>query len=76
MEPMQTRCRAWLAYAEEHDVWTTPREGIRVALFSVMDTHTRHGKTYNCQRAMQITERTIMPQGQPLVLPAIEIEGW
>ena len=66
----------WLAYAEQHGQWSTPREGKRVALFSVMEQHTRNGKTYTCRRVMQITERTITAQGQALVLPDIEIEGW
>ena len=55
--PRKQDKEAWLAYAEQHDEWTVPREGKRVALFS-------------------ITERTITAQGQSLVLPDIEIEGW
>jgi hypothetical protein len=47
-----------------------------VALFSVTEQHRRNGKTYACRRVMQITERTITAQGQSLVLPDIEIEGW
>jgi len=67
---------AWLAYAEQHGEWTSPREGKRVALFSVMEQHSRHGKTYTCRRVMQVTERTQTAQGQWLLMPDIEIEGW
>ncbi len=74
--PRKQDSDAWLAYAEQHGQWTTPREGKRVVLFSVTDEHTRHGKTYACRRVMQITERTMTPQGQLLLMPDIEIEGW
>lgn len=42
----------WLAYAEQHGQWTTPREGKRVALFSVTEQHSRNGKTYTCRRVI------------------------
>jgi DDE family transposase len=74
--PRKQDKEAWLAYAEQHGEWTAPREGKRVALFSVTEQHSRNGKTYTCRRVMQITERTITAQGQSLVLPDIEIEGW
>jgi hypothetical protein len=74
--PRRQDKEAWLAYAEQHGEWNAPREGKRVALFSVTEQHSRNGKTYTCRRVMQITERTITAQGQALVLPDIEIEGW
>lgn len=74
--PRKQDSDTWLAYAEQHGQWTSPREGKRVALFSIMDEQTRHGKTYACRRVMQITERTMTPQGQLLLMPDIELEGW
>lgn len=74
--PRKQDVDAWLAYAEQHGQWTSPREGKRVALFSVTEQHSRNGKTYTCRRVMQITERTMTPQGQLLLIPDIEIEGW
>ncbi len=74
--PRKQDADAWLAYAEQHGQWTPPRDGKRVALFSVTDEQTRHGKTYTCRRVMQMTERTMTPQGQWLLMPDIEIEGW
>jgi hypothetical protein len=74
--PRKQDSDTWLAYAEQHGQWTSPREGKRVALFSVTDEQTRHGKTYACRRVMQITERTMTPQGQLLLMPDIELEGW
>jgi hypothetical protein len=74
--PRKQDAEAWLAYADQHGQWTVPREGKRVALFSVNEQHSRNGKTYTCRRVMQITERTMTPQGQLLLIPDIEIEGW
>ncbi|WP_031432119.1 IS1380 family transposase [Methylomarinum vadi] len=74
--PRKQNADAWLAYAEQHGQWDTPREGKRVALFSVTEEHTRNGQTYSCRRVMQITERTTTAKGQLLLFPEIEMEGW
>jgi hypothetical protein len=42
----------------------------------VEDVHTRGETTYCFRRVMQITERTITANGQMLLFPDIEIEGW
>jgi hypothetical protein len=74
--PRKQNADAWLAYAEQHGLWDTPRDGKRVALFSVTEEHTRNGQTYSCRRVMQITERTTTAKGQLLLFPEIEMEGW
>lgn len=74
--PRKQNADAWLAYAEQHGLWDTPREGKRVALFSVTEEHTRNGQTYSCRRVMQITERTTTAKGQLLLFPEIAMEGW
>jgi hypothetical protein len=74
--PRKQNADTWLAYAEQHGLWDTPREGKRVALFSVTEDHTRNGQTYSCRRVMQITERTTTAKGQLLLFPEIEMEGW
>jgi hypothetical protein len=66
----------WLAYAEQHGVWETPRPGKRVALFSVAVEQRYGEKSYRFRRVMHVTERTIDKHGQQLLLPEIEIEGW
>lgn len=67
---------AWLAIAEQEGHWTTLREGKRVALFNVQETQEHDGKTYRFRRVMRIIERTIDKNGQMLLMPEIEIEGW
>lgn len=67
---------AWLAQAEQFGQWTSPREGKRIALFSVEEQQILGDKTYRFRRVMQITERTIKANGQTLLFPDIEIEGW
>ena len=47
-----------------------------MALFSVQETQAQDGETYRCRRVMRIIERTIDKNGQMLLLPEIEIEGW
>jgi hypothetical protein len=74
--PRKQDLDAWLALAEQQGHWRTPREGKRVALFSVEESYTHAGKTQTCRRVMQITERTVTAAGQMLLIPDIEIEGW
>ena len=74
--PRQQDQAAWLALAEQEGQWTTPREGKRVALFSVQETQEQDGETYRFRRVMRVIERTIDKNGQMLLMPEIEIEGW
>jgi hypothetical protein len=74
--PRKQDREAWLAIAEQEGRWTMPREGKRVALFSVQETQAQGGETYRCRRVMRVIKRTIDKNGQMLLLPEIEIEGW
>ena len=74
--PRRQNKEEWLALAEAQNAWVTPREGKRVALFSIEEEQCRDGQTYRFRRVMQITERTSTASGQLLLLPEIEIEGW
>ena len=67
--PRKQDREAWLVTAEQEGRWTTPREGKRVALFSVQETQAQDGKTYRYRRVMRIIERTIDKNGQMLLLP-------
>lgn len=67
---------AWLAQAEALRHWETPREGKRVATFSVEEEKTVDGRTFCFRRVMRVVERTIDKHGQLLLIPDIEIEGW
>ena len=66
----------WLAYAEQHGVWESPREGKRVALFSVDHERRWRGYDYRVRRVMRLIERTIDKRGQALLIPEITLEGW
>lgn len=66
----------WLAYAEQHGCWETPRDGKRVALFSIEHQRQWKGYEYTVRRVMRLIERTIDKKGQMLLTPEIELEGW
>lgn len=74
--PRQESPEHWLAYAETHAEWSTPRAGKRVALFDLYETRTHAGETYRLRRVMRVIERTIDKRGQHLLVPDIAIEGW
>jgi hypothetical protein len=74
--PRQQDKAAWLDEAEQQGVWETPRDGKRVALFSVSHVRVWQGYEYTVRRVMRVTERTIDKRGQTLLIPEIEIEGW
>lgn len=74
--PRKQDKEAWLDKAEEQGCWTFPREGKRVALFSVTHKKEWHGYEYTVRRVMRVTERTIDKHDQVLLIPEIEIEGW
>ncbi|WP_419653632.1 IS256 family transposase, partial [Thiolapillus sp.] len=58
----------WLAIAEQKGKWIYPREGKRVALFSVQTTRHWKGHNYSVRRVIRIIERTIDKQGQQLLV--------
>jgi hypothetical protein len=74
--PRKQDLEAWLTIAEHEGHWTTPREGKRVALFSIQETQEHQGQFYRFRRVMQVTVRIIDKKGQLLILPEIELEGW
>lgn len=67
---------AWLACAEKHGHWTSPREGKRVAVFSVFEEQSFGGKSARFRRVIRVIERTFDKHGQALLEPEIELEGW
>ena len=74
--PRKQNKEEWVALADTQNAWTSPREGKRVAVFSIEESQQRDGKTYRFRRVMQITERISTASGQMLLLPDIEVEGW
>ncbi len=74
--PRRQNLHAWLERAEELGHWETPREGKRVATFSIEEAKTVDGETFRFRRVIRVIERTIDKHGQTLLIPDIEIEGW
>ncbi len=66
----------WLAYAEQHAAWETPRSGKRVGLFEVQDKRIWKGYEYTVRRVMRVIERRIDKHGQVLLVPEVELDGW
>lgn len=62
--------------ADSSTVWTELRSGKRSTTWS--EAHERrHGKTtYKLRRVMRLIERTIDRDGQQLLLPKLELQGW
>jgi len=67
---------SWLALAEQQGRWESPREGKRVALFSVQNTRQWKGYEYSVRQVIRMIERTIDKHGQKLLIPELELEGW
>jgi len=77
----------WLEYVKKQVYkegrkleWSTPRDGIRVALFSqrIEEKYTHgpiKGESYIVRWVIRITERTIDKNGQFLLSPNITLEG-
>lgn len=74
--PRTKNIEEWVEMAEQQAKWKEPRPGKRVGIFEVTITREWEGYEYTLRRIMRITERTIDKQGQALLLPEIEIEGW
>jgi hypothetical protein len=75
----QKKGTIWLAKAEalgEQVTWEIPRDGKRIATFSMEISQEIDGKPHTFRRIMQITERSIDKKEQVLLIPAIEVEGW
>ena len=52
------------------------RPGKRIGIFTVYVEQSYRGKLYSFRRVMRVTEETISSDGQVLLVPEIEIEGW
>lgn len=74
--PRQQNKEEWLEYAEKKARWTSPREGKRIALFSLQSTRQWGEYEYSVPQIIRLTERTIDKHGQHLLVPEITLEGW
>ncbi len=66
----------WLDIAEQQGHWEYPREGKRIAVFSVQNTRHWRSYEYTVRQVIRLTERTIDKHGQTLLIPELELEGW
>ena len=66
----------WLELAEQKGRWEESREGKRTATFSLQVSREWQGYEYSVRQVIRLTERTIDKQGQILLVPEIDLEGW
>ena len=64
--------------ADADTVWETPREGKRITTWEAPGRviTLADGSEVAMRRILRLTERTITADGQPLLLPKIDIDGW
>lgn len=77
--PRRESPRHWLDHAKaqtEGVSWSEPRPGKRIATFRIAVSRRWQKRDYCHWRVMRVTERTIDRQGQGLLVPRIEVEGW
>ena len=74
--PRRQDLGAWLAGAERLAIWTVPREGKRVGIFSEVVVEVFNGAQRYFRRVIRVTERTIDKKGLLLLVPEIVLEGW
>jgi hypothetical protein len=67
---------AWVAQAEAVGAFVEPRLGKRTALLSLTVERAMGKQKRPFRLIVRVTERTIDKQGQYLLMPAIELEGW
>lgn len=66
----------WRARAEHEGRFVSERADKRVAIFDEIVTWTFDGHTHQARRVVRLIERSADRQGQPLLLPDLELEGW
>jgi len=64
------------AQANPDLIFSQPRDGKRVAVFSEPLSRKIGDKTYALRRVYRVTERTIDRHGQRLLLPQWSVDGW
>jgi len=77
--PRQQDPEYWLAYAQSLGHWADwhePRPGKRVVTFSVYDTRRWQGRDSTHRRVMRVIERRIDRNGQHLLVPELQLDGW
>ncbi len=74
--PRKQNKAQWLALAQEKGQWESPREGKRIAYFSVKTKREWKGYEYSVRQVIRLIERTIDKHGQLLLIPEITLEGW
>ena len=66
----------WSERAEREAWFIAERADKRVATFDDTIEWSFEGKTHRARRIVRLTERTTDRQGQPLLFPALQLEGW
>ena len=71
--PRQESLEYWLEVAKEHGVKFTPRDGKTIYIGSVLRDR---GLENPVRIVFRVTERTILANGQILMMPEIELDSW
>jgi hypothetical protein len=66
----------WLEQAEQQAIWSNPRDGKRIGIYSIQTTRHWQGYDYQIRQVIRVIERTIDKHGQSLLIPDIILEGW
>ena len=74
--PRRQDKESWLKQAQQQGLWTSPRDGKRIATFSHHSTRHWQGYDYHVRQVIRLTERTIDKHGQTLLIPELTLEGW
>ena len=74
--PRREDQKPWVERIFREGKVTTPRPGKRIGLLAVTIEQTHEDKTYRFRRVMRVVERTSDRNGQMLLAPEIELEGW
>ena len=74
--PRKEDQKQWAKRIFEEGTVTSPRPGKRIGLLTVHVQQVYEGKTYRFKRVMRAVERTIDRNGQLLMVPEIELDGW
>ncbi len=68
--------QAWCERAGREGRWVRERDDKRVAWFDETVEWTYREHTFQARRVVRLSERSADRHGQPLLFPALELEGW
>jgi len=74
--PRKQKMEDWVARATEAGAWVETRPGKRVALLDLQIERSWQKQKRNFRLIVRLIERTLDPNGQTLLFPDYQLEGW